>query len=219
MEKVYTGSRLADGNKVSPAQITLKNDCVVVKEAGLNGKLITVSYSHINRVQTKTPLIGFSSIKFGYASADVIIKSTFSKKEESDAYGTTEINGLSKSEVNQIKMFIEMGGFGTDNDGINNEEDDEEDDNENKFNMSESYVPSSASKSEAQSQGTPANTSSTDGLYDAHLEKLINIALADGELTEKEKQILFKKAEAMGIDLDEFEMVLEARLYEMKRSK
>lgn len=52
------------------------------------------------------------------------------------------------------------------------------------------------------------------GMYDPALEKLIEIALADGELTEKEKQILFKRAEAMGVDLDEFEMVLEARLFE-----
>lgn len=53
-----------------------------------------------------------------------------------------------------------------------------------------------------------------EGLYSDKIEKLINIALADGDLTEKEKQVLFKKAEAEGIDLDEFEMVLEARLYE-----
>ncbi len=51
-------------------------------------------------------------------------------------------------------------------------------------------------------------------LYNSQLEKLIDLALADGELTEKEKQVLFKKAEAMGVDLDEFEMVLDARLYE-----
>jgi len=36
------------------------------------------------------------------------------------------------------------------------------------------------------------------------------MALMDGELTEKEKQVLFKNAEALGIDLDAFEMVLEA---------
>ena len=52
------------------------------------------------------------------------------------------------------------------------------------------------------------------GIYDDRLEKLIDAALADGELTEKEKQVLFKRAEAMGIDLDEFEMVLDSRLYE-----
>ena len=49
-------------------------------------------------------------------------------------------------------------------------------------------------------------------MYSKQLEELIDAALADGVLTEKEKQILFKKAKADGIDLDEFEMVLDARV-------
>lgn len=60
---------------------------------------------------------------------------------------------------------------------------------------------------------------STGDLYDAEIEKLIEFALADGELTEKEKQVLFKKAQAKGIDLDEFEMVLDARLYNAKQQQ
>lgn len=63
----------------------------------------------------------------------------------------------------------------------------------------------------------PVQQSDNDQLYDSQLEKLVDLAIADGELTEKEKQILFKKAEAKGIDLDEFEMVLEARLYEKQK--
>ena len=55
-------------------------------------------------------------------------------------------------------------------------------------------------------------------MYNEQLEKLIEMALMDGELTEKEKQILFKKAEELGIDLDEFEMVLEAKLFDKKQS-
>ena len=55
-------------------------------------------------------------------------------------------------------------------------------------------------------------------MYNEKIENLINFALADGELTEKEKQILFKKAEEEGIDLDEFEMVLDAKLHEKKQS-
>lgn len=50
-------------------------------------------------------------------------------------------------------------------------------------------------------------------LYDARLEKLIELALVDGVLTEKKKQILMKKAVEFGIDPDEFEMVLDAKLY------
>jgi len=55
-------------------------------------------------------------------------------------------------------------------------------------------------------------------MYNEQLEKLIEMALLDGELTEKEKQILFKKAESFGVDLDEFEMVLDAKLAEKKQS-
>lgn len=56
-------------------------------------------------------------------------------------------------------------------------------------------------------------------LYDSRLERLIDAALADGVLTEKEKQVLFKRAEAMGYDLDEFEMVLDAKLYDKTHSQ
>lgn len=55
-------------------------------------------------------------------------------------------------------------------------------------------------------------------MYNEQIENLINLALADGELTEKEKQILFKKAEIEGIDLDEFEMVLDAKLFEKQQT-
>jgi hypothetical protein len=55
-------------------------------------------------------------------------------------------------------------------------------------------------------------------MYNEQLEKLIEMALIDGELTEKEKQILFKKAESFGVDLDEFEMVLQAKLFEKEKS-
>lgn len=54
-------------------------------------------------------------------------------------------------------------------------------------------------------------------MYNEKLEALITAALADGVLTDKEKQILFKKAEAMGIDLDEFELVLDGRLAKRKK--
>ena len=46
------------------------------------------------------------------------------------------------------------------------------------------------------------------------IEKLIDFALKDGVLTHKEKQVLYKKAEAMGVDMDEFEILLEAKLFE-----
>lgn len=64
----------------------------------------------------------------------------------------------------------------------------------------------------------PSQSGNSEGIYGNYIEHLIDMALADGELTEKEKQVLFKKAEAAGIDLDEFEMVLDARLYERQKA-
>ena len=55
-------------------------------------------------------------------------------------------------------------------------------------------------------------------MYNEQLEKLIEMALLDGVLTEKEKQVLFKKAESFGVDLDEFEMVLDSKLFEIKKN-
>ncbi len=50
------------------------------------------------------------------------------------------------------------------------------------------------------------------------LEQLIQYALADGILTPKERAVLMKKAEAAGADLDEFEMILEAKVHEAKKA-
>lgn len=56
-------------------------------------------------------------------------------------------------------------------------------------------------------------------MYNEKIEGLIKAALADGVLTEKEKQVLFKRAQEQGIDLDEFEMVLDARLVELQKEE
>ena len=50
------------------------------------------------------------------------------------------------------------------------------------------------------------------------MENLIRFALVDGELNEKERAILFKKAKEEGIDLDEFELFLNAKLYETQQN-
>jgi hypothetical protein len=56
-------------------------------------------------------------------------------------------------------------------------------------------------------------------MYSEKLEKLIGYALVDGVLTEKKRQALMKAAKAEGVDLNKFEAVLEARLYEKNRSR
>lgn len=44
------------------------------------------------------------------------------------------------------------------------------------------------------------------------IENLINMALADGEVTEKERGIILRKAETLGIDKDEVEMILDGKI-------
>lgn len=51
------------------------------------------------------------------------------------------------------------------------------------------------------------------------IEKLIDLALADGEITDKERLVILKKAVKLGEDPDEVEMILDARLHESKKLK
>ena len=44
------------------------------------------------------------------------------------------------------------------------------------------------------------------------LDKLIEMALADGQVTEKEREIILRKAEKLGLDVDELEMYLEGKI-------
>ncbi|AEK24520.1 Hypothetical protein Ccan_24060 [Capnocytophaga canimorsus Cc5] len=54
-------------------------------------------------------------------------------------------------------------------------------------------------------------------LYSQQLEQLIEFALLDNVLTEQERQVLFQKAASEGVDLAEFEMILQAKLLERKQ--
>ena len=51
------------------------------------------------------------------------------------------------------------------------------------------------------------------------IENLINMALADGEVTEKERAIILRKAESLGIDMDEVEMILDGRIELIRKEK
>jgi len=56
-------------------------------------------------------------------------------------------------------------------------------------------------------------------MYSEGIEKLIKFALVDGKVSDKERKILVRKAVESGIDKDEFEMVLDARIYELNEEK
>jgi uncharacterized protein (TIGR02145 family) len=44
------------------------------------------------------------------------------------------------------------------------------------------------------------------------LEKLVQMALVDGQVTDKEREIILRKAEKLGLDVDEVEMYLEGKI-------
>lgn len=56
-------------------------------------------------------------------------------------------------------------------------------------------------------------------MYSEALEAIIDAALADGVLTDKEREVLHKRAEQEGIDPDELDVVIEGKLAKMKREE
>ena len=68
-----------------------------------------------------------------------------------------------------------------------------------------------AEEPKATAQANPAVT--------IDLEKLIAAALIDGVVTDKERAILIKKVKEAGGDVDEFEMLLDARIYEAQQKQ
>lgn len=55
-------------------------------------------------------------------------------------------------------------------------------------------------------------------MYDPSLERLIEVSLADGVLTDKEREVIIKKAITLGIDQDEIMVYVEGLLDEKKKS-
>lgn len=53
----------------------------------------------------------------------------------------------------------------------------------------------------------------------SEIEKLIDLAIADGQITEKERNVILKKAIELGVDLDEVEMTLDGKLHQLEASK
>ena len=51
------------------------------------------------------------------------------------------------------------------------------------------------------------------------IEKLIDLALADGQITEKERNVILKKAAELGVDISEVEMTLDGRLHQIQATQ
>lgn len=75
------------------------------------------------------------------------------------------------------------------------------------------------SQSQPKPQSTTQARPSSQLLQGPTMEQLIEASLVDGNLTEQEKQVLYKKAQAAGWNLDEFNIVLDARLAKVKQER
>ncbi|AMR30874.1 hypothetical protein A0256_05275 [Mucilaginibacter sp. PAMC 26640] len=88
----YVASRLSEGNKVFPAEITTEENGITIRLPGLfSSDTTTIAYGSISAVEIDTPLIGYSTIRFYHSGNKV------------------EAHGFSKSDVKEIKDFIENG--------------------------------------------------------------------------------------------------------------
>lgn len=56
-------------------------------------------------------------------------------------------------------------------------------------------------------------------MFSKELEEIIDAALADGVLTDKERSVLHKRAQAEGVDADELDIVIDGRLAKMKKAE
>lgn len=56
-------------------------------------------------------------------------------------------------------------------------------------------------------------------MYSQQLEAIIDAALADGTLTDKEREVLHRRAAQEGIDADELDVVIDGRLAKMKKQE
>lgn len=56
-------------------------------------------------------------------------------------------------------------------------------------------------------------------MFSKELEELIDAALADGVLTDKERLILHKRAQAEGVDADELDIIINGRLAKLKKQE
>ena len=53
----------------------------------------------------------------------------------------------------------------------------------------------------------------------SEIEKLIDLAIADGQISEKERNVILRKAAEFGVDPDEVEMVLDGKLHQREANK
>jgi hypothetical protein len=206
----FTASRLSDGNKVFPAEIYTEDSGIKVKIPGFfRGDTKFINYENIS-MEINTPLIGYSTLTFFYQGSKAHAHG-FTKDQAKQIKAIID-NGKKKSKittVNHVHQYEDVEDQPKHKKHKHHQTSEEPTDNDD-FYEKETTVAESARPTYIDYPKESNNS----GLYSSQLEKLIDFALADGVLSEKEREVLLKKAREEGIDQDEFEMVVDARLFE-----
>lgn len=72
------------------------------------------------------------------------------------------------------------------------------------------------SRSANAKQDNPVTKAPKETTKSTDIDTLISASIIDGELSDKERKVLMKKAKLAGLDVDEFEILLDAKLYEVQ---
>lgn len=71
----------------------------------------------------------------------------------------------------------------------------------------------------AQPAAAPASAGADGPIYSPELERMIEMALEDGELSDRDIELLAKRAEREGVDPDEFEFTMRMRVKKRRREQ
>jgi len=86
----FKASRLSEGNKVFPAEITLEDNSVEVRIPGLfSGDSKYLNYQDITAIEVDKPMIGFCTIRLFVNGTKI------------------EVHGFSKADVKEIRRMID----------------------------------------------------------------------------------------------------------------
>ena len=86
----FKASRLSEGNKVFPAEITLEDNSVEVRIPGLfSGDSKYLNYQDITAIEVDKPMIGFCTLRLFVNGTKI------------------EVHGFSKADIKEIRRVID----------------------------------------------------------------------------------------------------------------
>lgn len=78
--KLFTASRISNGNAIFPMEIIIEDVGVTIKKPGLiRAYEKTISYNTISSVELHTPILGFTKIKINTIGIDSVLAEGFER--------------------------------------------------------------------------------------------------------------------------------------------